>query len=1230
MKAIQLNAVKISFSIANTINSVQITKKESLSFAAPNFPKIFRRRTKLGVPPNSVQRLMFSMVIKSFFIKNSLSFAKKKNQIKNNIGRECLTEFPTRKFPTKFIGLAKLREETSYQKKNLGGGLRNYKTQPKKLLGKKNFAPSVSLYTEGAFFYGKHFPFYFGAYKKIPVGLNLLDQSPNLVAYGIHPGSFAEPKKNLKYNLPNYGRSNQDTCMFNKPAVFEGQWVQSGDLLADGAASVGGELSLGQNLLIAYMPWEGYNYEDAILVSERLVMDDLYTSIHIERYEMEIKETKLGAEEITRQIPDINDKEIQHLDNKGVVKIGSWVEEGDILVGKVTPINKKSISPYQKLLYTILEKQFLPTIDSSLRAPKGIKAKVIDIKLFDFSSAKTNKISTNKNQKFKKKNFTELKELDQIDQRQLKIKHTLNQKKKNFPVLFANHYGKKNFLPKAPYKFFMVEKNCLNSLKLFTQPSRIRIRDYRGRPNKFSNEAQRPFLKRISLKNSNNKRLTKLREGTPSNLFGTPPYCVTPKISFLRTIPKFYSTINKNAVPYYKYYFPKKIKIKIKKVPQNQNNTVYKLREGVGNSENFKDLKKFYSPPPGERRYAVSQVTPRLKFAKNFLNFLNQITVHRQFMNKSLAFLFYTFNVLGSYPKNRVAKKFLKQNRALRQYFYNNKFVVKVLKQKNIRSHAVGRTTLGVGGFHPYKNKKRVRSLPLRSLSFATNSPKKFRGGSFAAINLQINRKINDFSSANGFSVPPIKLKKNKELFPIKKGTKKYGSETKRVGNLERLKSTFSSFSFFKKNDFFSVSEAKRGDSKNSRRLCSTPYIYAKKNFLHNQSLNLSTTAKILPEKTFKGSFAEKSTAKKKFGGGLRDSRPLSFANNEVSSFSFAKKFIQKVHIYLAEKRKIQVGDKMAGRHGNKGIISQILPMEDMPYLPDGTPIDMVLNPLGVPSRMNVGQIYECLLGLAGKYLGENFKVFPFDETYGPEASRSWVFSKLYEASLKTRQNWLFDPNSPGKMRLYDGRTGECFHQPITVGYAYMLKLVHMVDDKIHARSTGPYSLVTQQPLRGRSKQGGQRLGEMEVWALEGYGAAFILLEMLTIKSDDMTGRMTLWSNLILNKNLKIGTPESFKVLICELQALCLDIGLYRFNPLRVSPEQVSQNSLDLQSYNLKNSINVNNGTGHPNQHSLNKVDPTLKIEEQRLQHRSIPEFNKKYTNKDLTLVEIDSLMNLP
>nr|YP_009629433.1 RNA polymerase beta subunit b [Coelastrella saipanensis]AVV61543.1 RNA polymerase beta subunit b [Coelastrella saipanensis] len=471
----------------------------------------------------------------------------------------------------------------------------------------------------------------------------------------------AAVQKTSKYSLQKYQRSNQDTLLVQRPTVREGDWVQSGDLLADCASSLGGELCLGKNIFIAYMPWKGYNYEDAILISERLVSEDVYTSVHIESYEVETRKTKLGKEQITNQIPDISEKEIEHLDTRGIVKLGTSITEGQILVGKVTPIQKKYKSPYEKLLYAILEKKLMPMRDSSLRTPKGLKAKVIEIKILSFS--------------------------------------------------------------------------------------------------------------------------------------------------------------------------------------------VFKSHKSGNSSKVFKTIRK--------------------------------------------------------------------------------------------------------------------------------------------------------------------------------------------------------------------------------------------------------------PER---------------------------------------------VQVYLAEKRKIQVGDKMAGRHGNKGIVSKILPIQDMPFLPDGTPLDMILNPLGVPSRMNVGQIYECLLGLAAKYLKQYYRILPFDEMYGPHASRSFTFSKLYEARLKTSQKWLFNPCYPGKMLIFDGATGEPYKNPVTVGVAYMLKLVHLVDDKIHVRSTGPYSLVTQQPLRGRSKFGGQRLGEMEVWAIEAYGAAFILLEMLTIKSDDISGRMTLWSNIIGNMPIYIGTPESFKVLICELQALCMDIGLFQLN----------------------------------------------------------------------------------
>jgi len=257
------------------------------------------------------------------------------------------------------------------------------------------------------------------------------------------------------------------------------------------------------------------------------------------------------------------------------------------------------------------------------------------------------------------------------------------------------------------------------------------------------------------------------------------------------------------------------------------------------------------------------------------------------------------------------------------------------------------------------------------------------------------------------------------------------------------------------------------------------------------------------------------------------------------------------IKIFIAQMRKIQVGDKIAGRHGNKGIISRILPRQDMPFLPDGTPIDVILNPLGVPSRMNVGQLYECLLGLAGDKLNRRFKILPFDEMYGQEISRVLINQKLRKAAINDNKAWIFNPYTPGKMVLIDGRTGKEFENPITVGKAYMLKLIHLVDDKIHARSTGPYSLVTQQPLGGKSQNGGQRFGEMEVWALEGFGAAYTLQELLTIKSDDIQGRNNTLNAIVKGRTVKkSGLPESFKVLLQELRSIGLDVTTYKLSKL--------------------------------------------------------------------------------
>ena len=455
------------------------------------------------------------------------------------------------------------------------------------------------------------------------------------------------------HTLMKYVRSNQDTCINQKPIVHEGDKVRAGDVIADGASTSCGELSIGKNILVAYMPWEGYNFEDAILLSERCVHDDIFTSVHIEKLEIDARQTKLGPEEITREIPNVSEEALRHLDERGIVRIGARVYADDILVGKVTPKGESEHPPEEKLLRAIFAEKARDVKDNSLRVPHGEGGRVLDVKVFD--------------------------------------------------------------------------------------------------------------------------------------------------------------------------------------------------RE-------------------------------------------------------------------------------------------------------------------------------------------------------------------------KGDELPP-------------------GANTV-------------------------------------------------------------------------------------------------------------------IRVYIAQKRKVSVGDKLSGRHGNKGIVSRILPKEDMPFLPDGTPVDIVLNPLGVPSRMNVGQTYECLLGLAAYLTGEHYEAPSFDERYGDNQSEIATRAELVRGIKESGCDWV---REDGKVYLIDGRTGEPFDEPIAVGLSYILKLVHLVDDKIHARSTGPYSLVTQQPLGGKAQFGGQRFGEMEVWALEAYGAAYTLQEMLTIKSDDVNGRNRAYEAIVKGDNIpRPGIPESFKVLVRELQSIGLDITVAKKNGVEV------------------------------------------------------------------------------
>nr|AOC61446.1 beta subunit of RNA polymerase [Rhexinema sarcinoideum] len=720
----------------------------------------------------------------------------------------------------------------------------------------------------------------------------------------------------FKYSLSDYHRSNQDTYMIHRPLVQEGQWVEKGDTLVDSSASVQGELSIGQNLLIGYIPWEGYNFEDAVLISEKVVFSDFFTSLHIERYEVEVCDTEFGMEQITDQIPN-KPANCNYLESNGLAKIGTWVEEGDILVGKIAPRGEKKLTPYENLLYAILDKEISKNRDTSLKVPKGVKGRVIHIEIVEANQKKKAKVAEN----FKPSSL---------------LAKKLSVKAKTPTKL------KKTF-------FAASEKKVFSNLSLENKSKK-----------KFFNQTKSVF--------DNEKKKTTLR-----------------------------------------FAFPKQTL----KVIENKN-----IKENAKTNYSEKTKKKapifFLFTIPKEKKITF--------FFQKLLNKEKRLFQKKRKIYKKIG------EIKTLFLKKKLATTFLALN----------------LNKKNAASQAF--LPADFSFFNTFKNSKNQKLQTFKSsLPF------------FDADNLKQN-----------FDQKAL-IKNNFQLLPLRL----------------RLKQRKASL--------------------------------------------------LLPPCFDKGPF------------GLRQNqREKNFQKKTFLTESLTLTGLKKVHVYLAVKRKLQIGDKIAGRHGNKGIISNILPRQDMPYLPDGTPLDIVLNPLGVPSRMNVGQIFECLLGLAGYYLKQNYKVQPFDEVYGCEASRSLVYSKLYEARIKTGQDWLFNPNFPGKVRLFDGRSGECFEQPVTVGVAYILKLIHLVDEKIHARSTGPYSLITQQPLRGRSKQGGQRVGEMEVWALEGFGVAYILQEILTLKSDDLKGRQQVLNSILTRKPFYAGIPESFKVLVRELQALCLDLSIYK------------------------------------------------------------------------------------
>nr|YP_009185094.1 beta subunit of RNA polymerase [Carteria cerasiformis]ALO63473.1 beta subunit of RNA polymerase [Carteria cerasiformis] len=1003
----------------------------------------------------------------------------------------------------------------------------------------------------------------------------------------------------VEYSLNSYHRSNQDTCLVHRPIVSPGEWVQAGDILADCAASQGGDLSLGQNLLVAYLPWEGYNYEDAILISERLVYEDLFTSIHIEKYEIDLRETKFGLEKFTREIPDISESEKKKLDENGVIKLGTWVEEGDILVGKITPLDRKKQSPYQKLLSSIIKKPIasenkttknnllFPLLPSGATVPQAPafyshfnKKRVVSLRQTKSNPRMNSKYplegfkkSENWDFKTAETNFTksvQLKSKNSASSSRKTVKLRINKKRKSNDILpqyfdKQSSYAENYQLPQAtvfgssPPSYSLSEaelqKPLLNSTKINNILKTVSslCRSQRGRssvpsivlssstgekerPAPLSSAAEPLFLKKgggLGALHSS------WRLFSDSGSFFIP---VRRNVFFCRNK----NRRNKGAVN-----------------PKIEGPTASLVEDKGGRKDKFLSAGPKKNDPGQKNR---KQSNPSYRQPEQGLVFLGGATKSGAQVQTPTSMDHLTARILPTLDRSSNEVSFSRDNslrvpKGLRakvveiKIFDDSLAVEKPILNRNLWPRSEFRDSCLSFG------RQRVRRtheglLGMGDAVGGINPPPLEK----AALN---QTPVQDYPQKGKLKFTYTHKPFNSEL--IKKGranSGKFEFSNERIFSVVGLVPSFRRSE--KKNK--SSHELFLGLSlKNSTPLLASALFStnpppggkeaARESLVLKKGGGLEACSQKTEWQPRKMESKPTGVAVSRLPFGLETSYPRARARqmNQSSSagppmqVTVKKKtdFKGPIWIYLADKRRIQIGDKIAGRHGNKGIVSQIYPRQDMPYILDGTPIDIVLNPLGVPSRMNVGQIYECLLGLAGKYLGEHFKIAPFDEIFGAEASRSLTFAKLYQARKKTGNKWLFDPRFPGKMRLFDGRTGDCFDQAITVGYPYILKLVHMVDDKIHARSTGPYSLVTQQPLRGRSKQGGQRVGEMEVWALEGYGAAFTLLEILTIKSDDMTGRMSLWSKLCLNKPISIGTPESFKVLICELQAICLDIGLF-------------------------------------------------------------------------------------
>ena len=896
------------------------------------------------------------------------------------------------------------------------------------------------------------------------------------------------------YKLQTFKRSNSGTCIHQRPVVSVGDQVESGQVIADGTSTENGELALGRNILCAYMPWGGHNYEDSILISESLIKGDTFTSIHIEEFEVEARETKVGPEEITRDIPNVSEQRLTQLDEEGIIRVGSVVGTGSILVGKITPKGESEYGPEEKLLRAIFGEKVKEVRDASTYVRPGVEGVVIDVKVFsrkpDASQRRGNwsqaesgaSIPDGLRFESKRKQIEEnwREQLASIRYRRIEeIRKTLIGCELANPLYTVTGSN--------PAPLFADAGDTLTAEMLDTYISGFTADEYYTVTEETVSEA---FVAETLY------RVTDVPELAPTVVVDYPDTSIDEPVvaegdaheGMIEEIsePLHFGPETVAAVQAYLGGICEPLlestEPLFQEVPEpsdTQSDSIHVLLRAADDSVVAVALCEEPDPEDADRFEHLKEV-----LTDTGARFGVLVTEENAEPDN------WTFYELVDNTLSQTATRSEFEQAVVAQLEASGRPLTEGQMLTQSEWEQFSRTYLDL-----------QTELFWRVTEVFED-----------ACPLTVGQNISDAEYQQVYKdYPAHPIAAGQRLTPEEHELLTQTAKDLKTENIWHITAVFDPNCELQVGD-----DVSNADYQKARKVCSLSLsdirVTNAQAMEHIQRVEEMAQGRITAYTEEK----EQALQQLEMGDELKPG------------------VIKRVKVYVASKRPISVGDKMAGRYGNKGVVAKILPEEDMPYLPDGTPVELVLNPLGVPSRMNVGQILEIHLGWACHELGIYAESPVFDG-----ATETEIFEMLGETELPERSK------QTGKSILYDGRSGEPFAQEVTVGYVYFLKLNHLVADKMHARSTGPYSLVTQQPLGGKAQHGGQRLGEMEVWALEAYGAAHTLQEMLTIKSDDVLGRREIYESIVKGLNPEPpGTPESFKVLVRELQTLGLHVSL--------------------------------------------------------------------------------------